>query len=158
MSLSKIVLSGQVVKQPEKRYTPQTNVAKTEFFIAVESMRQENKSDPSPIKVITWRDLAERCSTQFNKGDYVTVEGRLQINNYVAQDGSKKRNAEIEAQSVECLPVGVSTSSPSMAQMPAVKQVAVLQTAQAPKLNNIDLNNVDVDMDSIFATEDEIPF
>ncbi len=44
MSLSKIVLSGQVIKQPEKRYTPQTNVAKTEFFIAVESFRQENKS------------------------------------------------------------------------------------------------------------------
>ncbi len=156
MSLSKIVLSGQVIKQPEKRYTPQTNIAKTEFFIAVESFRQENKSEPSPIKIITWRDLAERCSTQFNKGDFVMVEGRLQINNFTAADGSKKRSAEVEATSVEGLPTSNGLqSSPDNAQ---VKQVAVLQAANTPKFNNIALENTSGDLDSIFATEDEIPF
>jgi len=37
MSLAKIVLSGRVVKAPEKRFTPNTNVAVTEFTLGVDS-------------------------------------------------------------------------------------------------------------------------
>lgn len=37
MSLSKIVVSGKIIRAPEKRFTPTNNVAVTEFIIAVES-------------------------------------------------------------------------------------------------------------------------
>lgn len=61
MSLSKIVVSGRVIRAPEKRFTPSTNIAVTEFSIAVESPPRDGQTESTPIKVITWRDLAERC-------------------------------------------------------------------------------------------------
>ncbi len=63
MSLSKAVLSGRVIRPPEKRFTPNTNVAVTEFAIAVDSApRQDGSVESYPVKVIAWRDLAERLS------------------------------------------------------------------------------------------------
>ena len=104
MSLSKIVISGRVVRAPEKRFTPNNNVAVTEFTIGVDSQnRQEGTVDTNFVKVITWRDLAERCSTEIKKGDVVCVDGRLQINNFTTQEGQKKREVEIDASSVENL-------------------------------------------------------
>src|SRR6202041_907688 len=83
MSISKIVVSGRVVRAPEKRFTPNTNVAVTEFAIAVESPpRQDGTVESQPIKVIAWRDLAERCAQEVKKGDLVAVDGRLQINSF----------------------------------------------------------------------------
>lgn len=88
MSISKIVISGQVVKAPEKRFTPNTNVAVTEFFIAVNpTPRQGQPNETALVKVITWRDLAERCSTELQKGDTVAVDGRLQINTFTTAEG-----------------------------------------------------------------------
>ena len=77
MSLSKIVVSGKVVRAPEKRFTPNTNVAVTEFAISVESPpRPDGTSESTAVKVITWRDLAERCAQEIRKGDLVAVDGR----------------------------------------------------------------------------------
>ncbi len=92
MSLSKVVISGRVVKAPEKRFTPNNNVAVTEFTIGVDSPnRQDGGVDTNFVKVITWRDLAERSAQEIKKGDYVAVDGRLQINNYTTAEGAKRR-------------------------------------------------------------------
>src|SRR5271154_2203746 len=100
MSLSKIVVSGRVVRAPEKRFTPNTNVAVTEFTIAVESPpRQDGTVETQPVKAIAWRDLAERVAQEVKKGDIVAVEGRLQINNFTNSEGQRRRDAEIEANS-----------------------------------------------------------
>jgi len=91
MSLSKIVVSGKVIKAPEKRFTPNNNTAVTEFFIAVESIpRADAQPESTPVKITAWRDLAERCANEIRKGDPVVVEGRLQINNFVSAEGQKK--------------------------------------------------------------------
>ena len=111
MSLAKIVLSGRVVKAPEKRFTPNTNVAVTEFTLGVDSQnRQDGTTDTNFVKVITWRDLAERCANEIKKGDVVAVDGRLQINNYTSQDGQKRRDVEVDASAVENLSNTVSGS------------------------------------------------
>jgi single-strand DNA-binding protein len=91
MSLSKIVVSGKVIKAPEKRFTPNTNVAVTEFSIAIESNpRPDGSSESTPVKIITWRDLAERTANELKKGDLVAIDGRLQINNYATSEGLKR--------------------------------------------------------------------
>src|SRR6185503_19262561 len=104
MSIAKIVISGRVVRAPEKRFTPNANVAVTEFAIAVESApRNDGQTETNFVKVITWRDLAERCAQEIKKGDLVAVDGRLQINNYQASDGQRKRDVEVDAIAVENL-------------------------------------------------------
>src|SRR5271156_2034156 len=114
MSLSKIVVSGKVIRNPEKRFTPNTNIAVTEFAIAVEpGFRPDGGGESTPVKVLTWRDLAERCAQEIKKGDLVTVDGRLQINNYTTNDGQRRRDPEIEAIAVENLSLTLGSSGVS---------------------------------------------
>ena len=155
-SLSKIVVSGRVVRAPEKRFTPNTNVAVTEFAIAVESPpRQDGSVETQPVKVICWRDLAERCAQDIRKGDLVAVDGRLQINNFTNSDGQRRRDAEIEASSVENLTALVNTGGGAAAPIEEDQRSFVkagARTGGRPAANQAE------DLDAIFASEDEIPF
>lgn len=158
MSLSKIVISGRVVKAPEKRFTPNTNVAVTEFTLGVDSQnRQDGTTDTNFVKVITWRDLAERCAQELKKGDVVAVDGRLQINNYTSSDGQKRRDVEVDAQAVENLTTTVSQASKARAEgegdgenlAPVSGRSKSKGTGNTPKGE---------DLDAIFSSDDEIPF
>ncbi len=154
MSLSKIVVSGRVIRAPEKRFTPSTNIAVTEFSIAVESPPRDGQTETTPVKVITWRDLAERCSTEIRKGDLVAVDGRLQINNYQSQDGQKRREVEVDAVNVENLsnltgPQGSFSEEKGEA---TLAKAGVKGSQKAKPAGDTD------DLDAIFASDDEIPF
>ena len=154
MSLSKIVVSGRVIRAPEKRFTPSTNVAVTEFAIAVESApREGGATETATVKVVTWRDLAERCVQEIKKGDLVAVDGRLQINNFQGQDGQRRRDVEIDAISVENLSAALgSSSSPSLDSEESSLARAGAKTGAKSHTNKPE------DLDAIFASEDEIPF
>jgi len=154
MSLSKIVVSGRVIRAPEKRFTPSTNVAVTEFSIAVESPPRDGQVETTPIKVISWRDLAERCSTEVKKGDLVAVDGRLQINNYQSQDGQKRREVEVDAVSVENLS-NLTGSQGSFSEEKGEASLAKAGVKGSPKAKPA--GDTD-DLDAIFASDDEIPF
>jgi single-strand DNA-binding protein len=161
MSLSKIVVTGKVIKAPEKRFTPSNNVAVTEFVIAVESIpRADAPPESTPVKVTTWRDLAERCANELKKGDPVVVEGRLQINNFVTAEGQKRRDVEIDAGNVENLATSVAklagaastyTEEAALTPVGAKANQSTFAPETAAKSNSDDLA-------SIFASDDEIPF
>jgi len=153
MSLSKIVVSGKVIKAPEKRFTPNTNTAVTEFVIAVESnYRPDGTSESSPVKVITWRDLAERSAQEIKKGDFVAVDGRLQINNFSTSEGQRRREVEIDATNVENLATTLNKSPRDTADY-SESAVSVVGAVAAPGRQAGKDN-----LDDIFASEDEIPF
>lgn len=157
MSLSKIVISGRVVKAPEKRFTPNNNVAVTEFTIGVDSPnRQDGGVDTNFVKVITWRDLAERCSQELKKGDLVAVDGRLQINNYTTAEGAKRREVEVDAVAVENLTAAI-TGSGAGAKAGADED-RLAPVAGRPKGKSIVEGKEPEDLDAIFSSEDEIPF
>jgi single-strand DNA-binding protein len=156
MSLSKIVVSGKVIKAPEKRFTPNNNTAVTEFFIAVESLpRADAQPESTPVKITAWRDLAERCASEIKKGDPVIVEGRLQINNFVSAEGQKRRDVEIDAVNVENLSTSVAKLAGAYAPEEPAFAPAAGSAYTAPKTNTA--SNGD-DLASIFASDDEIPF
>ncbi|MBK7746807.1 MAG: single-stranded DNA-binding protein [Candidatus Obscuribacter sp.] len=155
MSLSKVVISGRVVKAPEKRFTPNTNTAVTEFTIGVDSPnRQDGGVDTNFVKVITWRDLAERCAQEIKKGDIVCVDGRLQINNYANAEGQKKRDVEIDANAVENLSQTVNASGRTQSSDDGEEKLAKVSSAPKGKAKAADAE----DLDAIFSSEDEIPF
>jgi single-strand DNA-binding protein len=160
MSLSKIVVSGKVIRSPEKRFTPNTNVAVTEFAIAVEpGFRADGTGESTPVKVLTWRDLAEKCAQDIKKGDMVTVDGRLQINNYTTNDGQRRRDVEIEAVQVENLAalIGKSGQDPQEAiiDRPLDQSAGLSKVGAQSGAKNKKTIADDID---IFASEDEIPF
>ncbi len=150
-SLSKIVISGRVIRPPEKRFTPNNNVAVTEFAIAVESNPSKDGSVEShPVKVIAWRDLAERLAQELKKGDLVAVDGRIQFNSYTNSEGQRRREVEIDAVAVDNLSAALSGETSSFSANPA--RSVVKAATKGPKTAEPD------DLDAIFASEDEIPF
>ena len=107
MSLSSITISGTLTKDPEKRFTP-TNIPVANLMIEIcyftrGSQNQAKRLSSQVVRVNAWRDLAEECEKNLKKGDKVLVIGRAQINAYTSSDGRKKREIEIDANSISFL-------------------------------------------------------
>lgn len=112
--MNHIVLIGRLTRDPELRYTP-NGVAVTHFTVAVgrRFTNQAGERETDFIPIVTWQKLAENCANHLRKGRLVAVEGRLQIRSYEAQDGQKRRVAEVVAGNVEFLDWGSETKGPS---------------------------------------------
>jgi single-strand DNA-binding protein len=101
---NKIILIGNLTKDPELRYTPQgTPVAS--FRIAVNSkykQSNEMKSETLFIDVVVFGKQAEACSQYLSKGKPALVEGRLQERRWES-DGQQKSKVEVVASTVRFL-------------------------------------------------------
>jgi single-strand DNA-binding protein len=104
VSLARVVVSGEVISDPEKRFTPNNNVAVTNLTLAVRSL---GKAATTPgqetfqIRLTCWRQLAETCAEQVRAGDFLLVDGRLLMQSFELPDGSTKKGFEIEVSSLE---------------------------------------------------------
>lgn len=103
---NKIILIGNLTKDPELRYTPQgTPVAS--FRIAVnyryrQGTTDEIKQETMFIDNVVFGKQAESCSKYLNKGSSVLVEGRLQERRW-EYEGQPRSKFEVIAQSVRFL-------------------------------------------------------
>ena len=101
---NKIILIGNLTKDPELRYTPQgTPVAS--FRLAVNykyKQSDEVKQETMFIDSVIFGKQAESCSKYLNKGSSVLVEGRLQERRWES-NGQQKSKFEVIAQSVRFL-------------------------------------------------------
>lgn len=100
-SVNKVILVGNLGKDPEVKYTPKgTPVAK---FSLATNERFKDKSGEWQDRaewhsVIAWQRLAEIVGEYLQKGSKVYVEGRLQTSNWEdRQSGEKKYRTEIVA-------------------------------------------------------------
>lgn len=106
--LNRVILIGRLVADPELKYTP-SGIAVAQFRIAVdrplsqEARQQGQEKQADFIDIVAWRQSAEFASQYLNKGRLVAVEGRLQIREYVTQDGQKRKAAEIVADNLKGL-------------------------------------------------------
>ncbi len=133
-SLSKIVITGLVTRNPEKRFTG-NDLAITSF--SVNFSNEDN--DEKLLRVIAIGKLAETTAETVKKGQNVVVEGRLQTNTIKTESGTDKKIMEISAQGIEIL--GSSLPQPS---------------SSVPTANNDFELTEEVNNDLI--GEDEIPF
>ncbi|MBI4698196.1 MAG: single-stranded DNA-binding protein [Nitrospirae bacterium] len=103
---NKVILIGNLTKDPEVRYTPQgTSVCS--FGIAVNrryKQGDEQKEEVTFINVVVFGKQADTCGQYLNKGSSVLVEGRLQERRWETEDGQKRSRHEVVAQSVRFLP------------------------------------------------------
>jgi single-strand DNA-binding protein len=106
ISFNKVILIGNLTKDPEVRFTPSgTPVAN--FRIAVNHRYKqggETKDDVCYIDIVVFGKQAESCGQFLNKGDGVIVDGRLQERRWETDDGQKRSKYEIVAQQVRFLP------------------------------------------------------
>lgn len=114
--VNKVILIGNLGKDPELRHTPQ-GMAVANFPIAT----SENWNDKSGQKqertewhrIVVWGKLAEFCSKYLSKGRKAFVEGKLQTRAWEDKDGQKRYTTEIVATGVQFLDSASSSASTS---------------------------------------------
>ena len=100
--LNHIVLMGRLTRDPELRRT-QTGTPVASFTLAVDrdfGGRDGAERQTDFIDIVAWRSTTEFVSKYFVKGQMAVVSGRLQIRDWTANDGSKRRSAEVVADNV----------------------------------------------------------
>lgn len=96
-SVNKVILIGNLTRDPEVRYTPQGS-AVSSFSVATnrEWTIDGNKKEVVDFhNVVAWNKLAELCGQLLVKGSKVYVEGRLQTRDWVDAQGVKKYKTEV---------------------------------------------------------------
>jgi len=115
VSYNKVILIGNLTKDPEIRYTPSgTPVAN--FRLAVNHKYKQGeglKEDVCYIDVVVFGKQAENCGQYLNKGQSVIVDGRLQERRWETEDGQKRSKHEVVAQAVRFMPKRGDSAAPS---------------------------------------------
>lgn len=97
-SLNKVMLIGNLTRDPELRYTP-SGTAVCTFGMATNRQWTDSEGNLQEStefhRIVAWAKLAELCSQLLFKGRKVYVDGRLQTREWTAQDGTKRITTEI---------------------------------------------------------------
>ncbi len=99
-SLNKVLLIGNLGKDPELRYTA-TGLAVASFTIATNMSWKDKEGNQQERtewhNIVAWDRLAEICGEYLKKGKKVYIEGRLQTRNYEDKEGVKRYTTEVVA-------------------------------------------------------------
>ncbi len=97
-SLNKVMLIGNLTRDPELRYTPSGaavctfGIATNRYYVASDGQKKE---ETEFIKIVSWNKLAELCSQLLVKGRKVYVEGRMQTRSWETPDGQNRQTTEV---------------------------------------------------------------
>ena len=98
--MNKVVLMGRLTKDPEVRYTQNTNTLVASFSLAVNRRfaKQGEERQADFINVVAWSKTGEFCSKYFKKGQQVGVIGRIQTRNWEDENNQKHYITEVVAE------------------------------------------------------------
>ena len=105
-SLNKVMIIGNVGKEPEMRFL-ENGKPVTSFSVATNRVYSgadgERKEETEWFNVVVWNKLAELCNQFLGKGRLVYVEGRQRTRSWDGQDGQKHYRTELIAEQVTFL-------------------------------------------------------
>ena len=100
MSFNKIILVGNLGRDPELRYTPQGTPV-CSFSMATNERRKDKTGEMQDhttwFRVTLWNRQAETASQYLQKGRPVYIEGRLRVEEYTDRDGKPRHSLEVNA-------------------------------------------------------------
>ena len=101
--LNKVILIGNLGRDPELRYTANGQPVANFTLATTESWTNksgEREQRTEWHRIVTWGRLAEICGEHLNKGKQVYVEGRLQTREWEDREGNKRKTTEVTANQV----------------------------------------------------------
>lgn len=106
-SVNKVIIVGNLGRDPEVRYTPD-NRAITNITVATsERYTDKNSGEKKEItewhRIVFFNRLAEIAGEYLKKGSSVYVEGRLQTRKWIDQSGQDRYTTEIVADQMQML-------------------------------------------------------
>jgi single-strand DNA-binding protein len=114
-SFNKVLVIGNLTKDPELRYTPQ-GTAVVNLRLAVnrrfKDRNQELKEDTCFITAVAWDKQAEVCNQYLHKGSQVFIEGRLQSRSWEDNSGKKRQVVEVRAERIQFLGAPIAKEEP----------------------------------------------
>lgn len=104
-SLNKVILMGNLTRDPELRHTPKGS-AVCDFAIAINEVYRAAdgtlKEEVCYVEIVVWGRSAETCKEYLGKGSLVLIDGRLQLDQWEAE-GMKKSRLRVRADVVKFL-------------------------------------------------------
>ena len=134
MSVNKVILIGNVGKDPDVRYLD-SGVAVATFSLATTERGytlQNGTQVPDRTEwhnIVLWRGLAQTAEKYVHKGDKLYIEGKIKSRSYDDQNGIKRTIVEIFADNMEML-------TPRGASQPQAQAAPVQQPVQQPVAEN----------------------
>lgn len=101
--INKVILVGNLGKDPEVRYTPggqavaNFNIATNESWTDKQGQKQERTEWH---RIVVWGKTAELCGEYLSKGRQVYIDGRLQTREWNNKEGVKQYTTEVVANQV----------------------------------------------------------
>lgn len=112
MSLNKVMLIGNVGRDPEVRYfdgnSPQNASSKVARFTLATTERYrdrngEMRENTEWHNLVAWRNSAELAEKYIRKGSQIYVEGKLSTRSWTDQSGAKRSTTEIVVDNIQLL-------------------------------------------------------
>lgn len=158
-SVNKVILLGNLGKDPELRYTP-SGQAVARFSLATSDRWRDKNSGEWQDRtewhtVVCWAKLAETVGQYLTKGSSVYIEGRLQTRSWDDKEGKKHYSTEVVANELVMVG-GRNSGAGASAGAPAPRPAAAQNSAPA-----FDEYSQDSGFGSSSGTEitdDDIPF
>ena len=105
-SFNKVILMGNLTRDPDVRATGATGMKVARLGIAVNERRRDRSGQlqdfPVFVDVDAWDKLAELCGQYLSKGRSILVEGRLQMDSW-EKDGIKHQKLKVRANNIKFL-------------------------------------------------------
>lgn len=123
-SVNKVILIGNLGRDPEVRYTPSGSAVASVSIATTRSWK--NKDSGEKVEETEWHRvvfydrLAEIADEYLAKGKPVYVEGRLKTRKWTDKDGVEKYTTEIVVEQMQML--GSKDDAPSRAPAPAASR------------------------------------
>ena len=110
--VNKVIIIGNLGRDPELRHTPQGHPVATFSVATSENWNDKNGQKQERTewhRIVVWGKLAELCGKYLSKGRKAYIEGRLQTRAW-DKDGQKHYTTEIVANTVQFLDSGAGAS------------------------------------------------
>jgi len=109
---NKVILLGNLTRNPELRYTPNGTPVATLGLAVSRRYKQGDdlKEEVCFVDIVVFGKQAEHCGQYLSKGNGVIVDGRLQQRRWETEDGQKRSKHEVVAQTVTFMPKRGDTS------------------------------------------------
>ena len=151
-NLNKVMLIGNLTRDPELRYTPK-GTAVADIALAINRVwnneQNQRQEETTFVDITLWGRQAELAQQYLRKGRGAYIEGRLQMDTWDdKQTGQKRSKLKVVAESLQFLPDGKGSSGGGIPQ-------GGPQASRAPQQRPQGASPAPADD---YADEDDIPF
>ena len=137
MDLNKVMLAGNLTRDPELRFTSSgvpvatLNMAINRYYKKTTGDKTETKHEVTYVRVNVWRKQAEAAGEFLKKGNPVFVEGRLTTRSWETDGGEKRSVMEVTADRVQFLSQRQKAEADSAAEASAEEEAPVADEVPA---------------------------